>query len=307
MPGTKLDILCLGEPLVEFNNTGGDQWTEGIGGDVSNVAIAARRQGAASGIATRLGGDSFGDLIMDCWAREQVNTDAVVRDKDAPTGIYFIRHGAEGHSFEYRREGSAASLMSPDNLPRAAIRSARLLHLSGITQAISESARDAGFAAMEEARQAGVKVSYDPNLRLRLWTLEQARETIHDAMRQVDIALPGLDDARLLTGLEQPEEIAAFYRDLGCSIVALTLGAEGALVSFADRVERVPAPKARQVDATGAGDCFDGAFLAFWLETGDPLAAARYAVIAAGLSVEGYGAITPIPTRDQVHARLAAG
>lgn len=304
MPLTTLDILCLGEALVEFNNLGEDRWLEGIGGDVSNVAISASRQGARSGIATRLGTDSFGDLLIRCWIEERVTIDAVARDDDAPTGLYFVRHGPDGHQFEYRRARSAASRLSPETLPREAIRSASLLHLSGITQAIGESVAQAGFAAIDEARAAGVKVSYDPNLRLQLWPLERARAVIHEAMRKVDVALPGLEDARLLTDLSQPEAIARFYRDLGAKIVALTLGKEGSLVAFDDRIERVPPYPARLVDATGAGDCFDGAFLAHWLKTDDPIAAGRYATVAAGLSVEGYGAIAPIPTRARVEAAL---
>jgi 2-dehydro-3-deoxygluconokinase len=272
---------------------------------VSNVAIAARRQGARSGIATRIGSDSFGDLLVKRWTEERVNFDAVIRDEDAPTGLYFIRHDGRGHSFEYRRAGSAASRMSPDTLPRTAIRSTAILHLSGISQAISESAAQAGFAAMDEARSAGVKVSYDPNLRLPLWPLDRARATVHEAMKHVDVALPGLEDGRLLTGLSGPEEIAAFYRNLGAKVVALTLGSEGALVAFDDHMEQIPPYPARQVDATGAGDCFDGAFLARWLATGDPVAAGRYATVAAGLSVQGYGAVAPIPTRRQVEAALS--
>ncbi|ESR24142.1 2-dehydro-3-deoxygluconate kinase [Lutibaculum baratangense AMV1] len=304
---SQLDILCLGEPLVEFNETGPRRWLEGFGGDVSNVAIAARRLGARSGIATRLGADGFGDQLMALWAAEGVDAGAVTRDTEAPTGLYFVRHGEDGHSFEYRRAGSAASLMSPGNLPREAIRGARCLHLSGITQAISDSAAEAGLAAIEVAREAGVAVSYDPNLRLRLWPLERAREVIHASMRLADVALPGLEDARLLTGLQDPGDIARFYLDLGCRVVALTLGPDGALVATHDGVEQVPPRPARLVDATGAGDCFDGAFLTRWLATGDAVAAARYAVVAASLSVEGYGAVAPLPTAEDVEGIIAGG
>lgn len=299
-----LDILCLGEPLVEFNDQGGGLWREGLGGDVSNVAIAAARQGARSGIATRLGRDAFGDAFVAAWEREGVDTGAAGRDPEAPTGLYFVRHDADGHHFEYRRSGSAASRMAPETLPEQAIREAGILHLSGITQAISESAEAAGTAAIGIAKAAGARVSYDPNLRLRLWPLERARAVIHGAMRQADIALPGLEDARTLTGLAEPEEIVAFYRALGPGIVALTLGADGALIAAGERAVRLPAPPVRAVDATGAGDCFDGAFLARLAATDDPFEAGRYAVAAAALSVEGYGAVAPIPTAERVGALL---
>ncbi|WP_339948012.1 sugar kinase [uncultured Albimonas sp.] len=301
-----LDLLCLGEPLVEFNETEPGRWLEGFGGDVSNVAIAAARLGARSGVASRLGTDGFGDALARLWAAEGVDASAVARDPEAPTGLYFVRHGPEGHEFEYRRAGSAAARMTPADLPLSAIRAARCLHLSGISQAISPSAAEAGFAAIEAARAAGVPVSYDPNLRLRLWSLEDARETIHAAMARVDIALPGLDDARKLTGREAPEAICDFYLDLGARVVALTMGSEGVMVATAETRVSIPARKAEAVDATGAGDCFDGAFLTRWLETGDAEASARFASAAASLSVEGWGAVAPLPRRAAVEAMLGA-
>jgi len=94
------DILCLGEPLVEFNQVDGPEWRQGFGGDVSNVAVAAARQGARTGIATRLGDDGFGRALMEMWEAEGVDTSAVSSDPGAPTGLYFVRHGIDGHKFE---------------------------------------------------------------------------------------------------------------------------------------------------------------------------------------------------------------
>jgi 2-dehydro-3-deoxygluconokinase len=202
------------------------------------------------------------------------------------------------------RAGSAASRMTPDDVPAEMIRGAKVLHASGISQAISSSAADAVFAAMRMARAAGITVSYDTNLRLRLWPLDRARAVIHAAAGLADILRPGLDDAIHLTGLADPDRIADFYLGLGPKILALTLGAEGALIATADRRERLPAFPAKLVDATGAGDTFDGAFLAEYLRTGDPFAAGRYANVAAALSTEGYGAVAPMPRRAAVEAAL---
>ncbi len=295
-----IDILCLGEPMVEFNDQRNGTFLYGFGGDVSNVAVAVARQGVRAGMATRVGTDSFGDDLMALWANEGIDTMAVIRDSDAPTGIYFVRHGPDGHRFEYRRAGSAASRMSPDTLPRAAIRGARCLHLSGISQAIGETARAACDAAITEAKDAGAIVSYDPNLRLSLWSLEDARETIHHTAALCDIFLPGLDDAVLLTGLNDPEAIIAFYLGLGAGLVALTLGENGAIIGDANGMTHIPACTVEAVDASGAGDCFDGAFLARILTGETPVDAATYAVHAAALSVQGYGAITPIPDKKSV-------
>jgi len=298
------DILCLGEPLVEFNQQPDGRYLAGFGGDTSNCAIAAARQGAKAGYWTRLGADTFGDRLMALWREEGVEADQVVRDAGAATGIYFISHAAGGHAFTYFRAGSAASRMRPEELPRETIAAARILHVSGISLAISDSAADTVFAAIEIAREAGARVSFDTNLRLKLWPLARARALIHAAMALSDIALPGLEDARQLTGLREPDAIADFYLGLGCTMVALTLGGEGTLVATPAERRRVPAAPVEVVDATAAGDTFDGAFLAELVNGADPFAAARYANAAATLSTQGYGAVAPMPRRPAVEAWL---
>ena len=299
------DILCLGEPLIEFNNTRGcEHYLQGFGGDTSNVAVAAARQGTQAGVLTALGADAFGDMLMALWAREGVDARQVKRDPQAATGLYFVTHGPEGHAFSYLRAGSAASRYAAADLAEDAFSAVRVLHASGISQAISDVAADTVFTAMERARTAGVLVSYDTNLRLRLWPLARARAVMHAAMALADIAFPSLDDTRHLTGLEDADAVADFYLAMGPKIVACKLGEEGALVATPERRERVPALRVDAVDATGAGDTFDGAFLAEYTGTGDPFRAARYANAAAALKTRGYGAVAPMPRRAEVLAAL---
>ena len=300
-----LDIVAIGEPMVELNQTGGDAYSQGFGGDTSNAMVAAARAGARTGYVTRVGDDAFGRALRAMWTAEGVDTSAVETDRRAPTGLYFVTHGATGHAFSYLRAGSAASLMTPEFLPRACIESASILHVSGISQAISPGAADAVFAAIDMARGAGRLVSYDTNLRLKLWPLARARAITHEAMRACDIALPGLDDAQQLTGLSGPDLIADFYLHLGAKVVALTLGAQGALGATPERRARVASIKVATVDATGAGDTFDGAFLAEYLATGDAFAAGRFACAAAALGTRGFGAVGPMPKRAEVEAVLA--
>ena len=142
------------------------------------------------------------------------------------------------------------------------------------------------------------------NLRLKLWPLDRARAVTHAAMSRCQIVLPGQDDARTLTGLSDPEAIADFYLELGADTVALTLGAEGTLVATRDDRRRVPGRKVTPLDATAAGDTFDGAFLAELAAGRDVFEAARYANAAAALSTRGCGAVAPIPRRDEVEAFL---
>ncbi|HLI12324.1 MAG TPA: sugar kinase [Alphaproteobacteria bacterium] len=306
---TALDILSFGEAMVEFNAAGpardGATYVQGYGGDTSNVVIAAVRQGARAGYLTALGADLFGDALLELWRREGVDTTHVIRRDDAATGIYFVTHDRDGHQFTYYRAGSAASRVTPADVSAAAIAGARILHLSGISQAISESAAATAAEAIAQARAHGVKVSYDPNLRLKLWPLARARAVIDATVALADIVLPSLEDARTLTGREGADEILDHYLGLGAPLVALKLGREGCLIGTAQARRRLPGHRVQTVDATGAGDAFVGAFLARLAMGDNPLAAAAYANAAAALSTTGYGAVAPIPSRAAVERLLA--
>lgn len=308
MTDSRIDLLCIGEPLGEFNATRGEDgaFQFGHGGDTSNCAVAAARQGLKVAYAGALGDDMAGRSIRDLWAREGIDDTHVTTHPSAATGLYFVDHGADGHVFSYLRAGSAASLYGPRDLPREAIASARIVQASGISQAISASACDAVFEAFALAREAGAITAYDTNLRLKLWPLTRARAIIHAACAMADIVLPGLDDAALLTGLSDPDAIADVYLRLGAKVVALTLGAEGSLVATPERRQRLVPIRVTAVDATGAGDCYDGAFLAEYLRTGDAFAAGAYANVAAALSTEGYSAVAPLPYRADVEARMTS-
>jgi 2-dehydro-3-deoxygluconokinase len=303
MSAANFDIVAIGEPLIEFNQArAADPHTyrQGFGGDTSNMAIAAARLGMRVTYVTRLGADAFGRMFIDLWAKEGVDASGVAIDKDAATGVYFVAHGPQGHEFSYLRAGSAATRMHPDTLPLELIRSARLLHTSGISQAISASACDAVLAAIEVARGAGALVTYDPNVRLKLWPLARARAIVLATMAQCSWCLPSQDDARVLFAGQDANAVVDACHRAGAPGVVLKLGAEGCLVSTGNRREHIPARVVASVDATGAGDCFDGAFSTRILAGDDPFTAARYANTAAALATTGYGAVAPLPRADDV-------
>ncbi len=302
------EILAIGEPMVEFNQSGGPgsrNYLQGFGGDTSNFAIAAARQGARAAYFTRLGDDIYGQMLRDLWAREGVDASTVESDQDAFTGIYFVTHGENGHQFSFFRTGSAASRMHPIHLPLGMIRGARVLHVSGISFAISASAADTCYAAIDAARAAGVMVSFDTNLRLRLWSKDRARAVMTDVIGLADICLPSYDDVVVITGLTDPDAIVDFCLDRGARIVALKLGADGAVVADRDKRIRIAPHKCQPSDATGAGDTFGGALVARLIAGDDLAAAGLYASVAAALSTEGYGAVEPIPTAEKVRRALA--
>ncbi|AMO24309.1 sugar kinase [Ramlibacter solisilvae] len=300
------DIAALGEAMLEFNQTrpGEPQYLQGFGGDTSNAVIAAARAGARTCYLTRLGADWFGDELMALWRREGVDAGGVERDRQAHTGIYFVTHGEGGHAFSYLRAGSAASRMTPEWLPRERVQQSRILHVSGISLAISDSARETVLEAMRVAREAGTLVAFDSNLRLKLWPLEVARQTIAQAASLCDYFLPSVEDAAALSGMHAPAAILDWAHALGAPQVVLKLGAEGALASDGRRRERIAGVPVRAIDATGAGDCYCGNLLARIARGEDLFAAARYANAAAALAVQGFGAVAPLPYPREVEALL---
>ena len=310
-PAPQPAVVALGEPMLEFNQTRASepQYLQGFGGDTSNAIIACARQGVPCAYLTRVGNDNFGRMLLDLWHAESVGTQGVQTDSAAHTGVYFVTHdtdGKSGHTFSYLRKDSAASRMTPDFLPRELIANAKFLHLSGISQAISASACDTVFAAIDIARSAGVQIAYDTNLRLRLWGIDTARAVITRTIGLADYVLPSLEDMQQVAQLDEPDAIIDWCFVQGARNVVLKLGGAGCIAASRETRTRIAGHQVSAVDATGAGDCFDGALLAR-LVAGDELAtAARYANAAAALTTTGFGAVAPLPSRAQVEAFLEA-
>jgi 2-dehydro-3-deoxygluconokinase len=303
---TAIDIVSLGEPLYEFSQVPREdrKYLQGFGGDTSNASIAAARQGARVAYVTRLGDDEFGKQFLALWRAEGVDTSGVGIDREAHTAVYFIHYGPQGHEFSYLRAGSAASRMQTEQLPLDLIRAGRFFHTSAISQAISASACDAVFAAIDMAKSVGAKFAYDSNLRLRLWPVPRAKAVITATIPLADYFLPSLDDVKVLSGLDQPDAIVDWSHRLGASHVVLKLGAEGALASDGARRERIPPHAVECIDATGAGDCFAGSLLARLSFGDDFWRAVRYANAAAALTTTGYGAVAPLPRPEAVRRLL---
>jgi len=304
----RMDVVSLGEPLYEFSEIPGEsgRYLQGFGGDTMNCAIAAARQGAKAGYITRLGDDEFGRQFLQLWRAEGLDISGVGIDPQAHTAVYFITHGPDGHVFSYLRKGSAASRMRPADLPLDLIRKAKFFHTSGISQAISDSACDTVFAALEAARVAGVRIAYDSNLRLRLWPLARARAVIRATIVLADYFLLSMEDAEALCGEKDADAILDWCHEAGAKVVALKLGAAGVVGSDSTRREKIAGHAVNCVDATGAGDCFAGALLARMAAGDDFWDGLRYANAAAALATTGFGAVAPLPRPDAVR-RLLSG
>lgn len=306
------EILSIGESMVEFFAeepiAEAKQFQKSFAGDAMNLLAAASRLGSSCGFLSRVGNDPFRNYLLGSWQSLGVDTSRV-RQVEGRNGIYFISiYGRGEREFTYYRSGSAASTMTPADLDPDYIAQARVLHISGITQAISETARATALAAARVANEAQVCVSYDPNFRPTLWSAAEARAAAEELLPHVDIALPsGPEESEQLFGFTTAQETAAYLRGFGAYAVAVKQGEAGVYVSAEGGAGTIPAfTVPHVVDTTGAGDAFDGAFLHGLVKCMPPLAAARLGVVMAGLKVRGRGAIASLPEKTEVEAALAA-
>jgi len=303
------DIVSLGECMVELYSAEpiarAGSFHKAYGGDTLNTLVAAARLGASTGYVTRVGDDPFAPFLLESWRAEGIDV-SHVRLVEGFNGLYFISLLPGGErEFTYYRRGSAASTMTPADLDPAYIGGARVLHLSGISQAISPSCRDTVLAAVRLAREQGALVSYDPNLRRKLWSsLAEARAAMQEVLPFADIVLPSApEEMTELLEVSSAEEGVERLWAAGVGMVAAKLGDKGCLLGYDGRLVAIPpfVPEA-EVDATGAGDAFDGAFLHGLVSGLSPEEAARLAVVSAALSLRKRGAIGGLPHRDEAYA-----
>lgn len=233
----------------------------GIGGAESNVAIALRRLGTSVGWAGRVGQDSLGDMVLRELTAEGLELHGV-RDTTAPTGLMIREHRtADASRVWYYRSGSAGSKLCPEDLPLKAIGSAQVLHVTGITPALSDSAADAVRCSISAARDAGALVSLDLNYRSALWTAEAAGAAYRDLLADVDLVFAGDDEARLVVAGDAPALMARNLAALGPAQAVVKLGGRGAVAYIDGRDYQVPAVAVRVVDTVGAGDAFVAGYL----------------------------------------------
>jgi 2-dehydro-3-deoxygluconokinase len=255
------------------------------GGAESNVAIGLARLGHRAMWHSRVGDDALGLRVVRDLRAEGVEVHATV-DPDAPTGLMVKeRRTSDAQRVFYHRSGSAASRLTPKDLPVGAIKQAEILHVTGITSAISASAHATVQRAIEIAKEAGTTVSFDLNHRSSLWKPSDARAAYRELLPNVDIVFAGDDEALIATDdaarVDNPGEIATTLRRLGPSTAVVKLGARGALVATANETVQLPAVPVRAVDTVGAGDAFVAGYLSAMLD-GAPLAECLERGVAVG-------------------------
>lgn len=311
---TDLDVVSVGESMVLLvpQQMGllrhATRFERYVAGAESNTAIGLARLGHAAGWISRVGDDEFGACVEAAVRGAGVDVSNVIRDAHAPTAVFFKERRRPGHTrVHYYRSGSAASRLSPEDLDPDYIRRARYLHLTGITPALSTSCRNMVRAALRMAREAGVAVSIDPNVRFKLWSAEEARAVLLDFIAEAQLVLTSEEEAQLLTGERDAEQSARALLRRGPSQVVVKQGRKGAFAISEEEHVHTPALRMEAVETIGAGDAFNAGFLSGQLRGRDLAGSLRLGAVAGALATAVPGDVEGLPTWAEVQPYLEAG
>jgi 2-dehydro-3-deoxygluconokinase len=277
--------------------------TLSIGGAESNVAIGLSRLGVPATWVSALGDDELGELVLHRVRAEGVDTGAVRRVPDRPTGLYLREEVAGALRVHYYRRGSAASTLAPGAFDASLLHGAAFVHLTGITGALSpECAEFLPWAAMT-AHEAGVQVSYDVNFRSRLWEPAAARAATEALLPHVDVLLVGDDEAAALWDWDA-ETCLERLSDSGPREVVVKLGARGCAATVDGERLSAPGFPVRQLDPIGAGDAFAAGYLAATVWGREPDERLRTANAMGAFCVQNLGDYEGLPSRRELTAFL---
>ncbi|HVN77388.1 MAG TPA: sugar kinase [Terriglobia bacterium] len=308
-------ILVLADPLVEVMrkelNQPLSRNADFVGPFPSGAGAifidAAARLGGSTGCIGVVGLDAFGECVVTRLREDNVDTAYVRQVPGYTTGIAFVAYNDDGsRNFLFHLPQSAAALLGPEDVRPEYIVTADFLHITGSVLSISESARQACYKAVKLIKKKGGRVSFDPNIRPELLGASCVREIVEPVLEFCDLLLPSSSEAAMLTG--DVDETAACHSLLarGISIVALKRGSQGSVVFTPKQRIEVPSLSVTEIDPTGAGDCYGGAFVVGLLEGWDLPRIARFANIAGALSVTRMGPMEGSPRRSEVMARMSS-
>ena len=307
-----MDIITIGDGMITFDPTAKgplrfvNQFERKIGGAELNVMIGCARLGLKAGWISRLGKDEFGRHIYNTVRGEGIDVSEVKLIEGYTTSLNFkeIQESGNGKTYYYRHK-SPTETLTIDNLPYDYIRSAKILHVSGVFPAITERNREIILRSIQFAKQCGVKVSFDPNIRLKLWTEEQARATLCSYLPYVDYLLAGREEFELLFNTTEDKEIRSQLGKYAFEYVVVKEGANGASFLVDGEWAMVPGFIVKKVvDTVGAGDGFSAGFL-YGLLQGWPIdLIMQYANAVGALVVQVQGDNEGLPYLEELEVFL---
>ncbi len=303
------ELVTLGETMgvLAADEIGplrnGHRMVLGVAGAESNVAIGVSRLGRPATWIGRVGGDPVGRLVLRELRAEGVDVSHAVTDRDAANGLMVkVRRTTATAEVIYARRDSAGSRLRPDDLPADVIASARVLHVTGVTPALGETARAAVFRAVEIARASRVPVSFDVNHRARLWSDDEAAAVLGDLLKQCDIVFASEHEAALIVGDCDAADAATRLAEVGPRHAIIKRGERGYLARVDGEQFSGPAVTVPVVDPVGAGDAFVAGYLASWLDGAAPALALETANLVGAFAVAAPGDWEGLPTREELAA-----
>ena len=304
--------ILFGEPmaLLIADTTGPleevEHFTRAMSGAEVNVSIGLSRLGHPVEYLTRLGDDPFGHYIANALKKNEIGTSLVTYDDVYRTGIQLKNRVTDGSDpyAPYYRKGSAASHITISEIDAIDLTDVELVHVTGIPPALSQSARKATFRLMDRAKEAGIFITFDPNLRPVLWEDEETMCTVLNQLAaKADIVLPGIGECTILAGTEDKKEAADFYQKLGVKTVIIKDGSKGAYVQTADENYDVAGYKVEKVvDTVGAGDGFAVGVLSGILEGLDLKDSVKRGNAIGAIQVMNIGDNEGLPTPKELKA-----
>jgi sugar/nucleoside kinase (ribokinase family) len=304
-----VEVISLGELLVEIMRKEVDQPLDSpadfVGpfpsGAPAIFADAVAKLGRPAGFVGVLGNDDFAKCILDRFRKDGVDSTHVKIMDGYSTAVAFVMYFSDGsRKFLFHIPHAAAGQLSPDHIDDEYFRSAKFLHLMGSSLSVNEGSREACYKAMRLVREGGGKVTFDPNLRPELLSIEKIREICQPVLENCDIVMPSGEEARMLAGVEGSAEYACQkLLEQGPSIVTLKRGEKGSVIYTGNEKLVVPSFKVTEVDPTGAGDCFDAGFVFGLLEGWDMEKTARFANAIGALATTKKGPMEGTPNLEQ--------
>jgi sugar/nucleoside kinase (ribokinase family) len=304
-------VVAIGEPLVEFMPAIRDEtmakafrFKKYAGGAPATCAAAIVRLGGRACLISRVGVDPFSTFLLDALAAEGVNISHVKRIPDRQIGLVFHECLGGVTSLIFYRRDSAASTFTPEDIDPEVIRGAAALHIPGVTFQISESAKETCLMAARLAEEAGVLISFDPNIRNILGGTE-TRQAMEEVISLADVITPTLEEATAITGEENPLRAAHLLRARGPRVVAVTLGKEGSVLLGDGEPIVCPGYHVEVVEPTGAGDVYAAAIIIGLLNGWALERIGRFANAAGALAVTAMGHFgDALPTLERIRIAM---
>ncbi|RXI96588.1 aminoimidazole riboside kinase [Anaerobacillus alkaliphilus] len=312
----KKGILALGEALIDFIPLDDDNITyqKSPGGAPANVAVGVALLGAKSTFLGKVGDDVLGKFLKETLQGYGVRTNQMLLTKDVRTGVVFVTNGEDGErSFDFYINPSADRFLQSEEIDDQDFQSHKILHFGSISM-IDSPSKEATHHAVKLAKQHGMLVSYDPNLRLGLWdSEEQARETIISMLGEADLLKLSEVELEFLTGEKDIEKGTKMLEKYEIPLILITLGGEGSYVFTSEGSGHVPVMKVKAIDTTGAGDAFVSGMLYSLneyngdiknLSLNEAMEMAKFASVSGALAASTKGAMTALPTIEEVRKYL---